>query len=129
MSQREPSPRSVLVEVKPEIIPLCEGSNLASGGMPGKERMSPKTRALDHLSCYISQLEDGQQTLTRANQHLTRENTELHAKLALAQEQLSISTILRQSLEKTQHTSELLSSTLADERASKRQRENHFVIQ
>ena len=106
-----------------------------------------KSRALDHLSRYVAQLEDSQRDLYMANQALTyenaelharlaggeqtltRENAELHAQLAKVQEQLSISVRLRHMLEKAHYTSELLSTTLAEERAGKRQREPHFVVQ
>jgi hypothetical protein len=85
-------------------------------------KLAHKTRTINSQDKYISTLEEEQQVVRKAGQNLILENKELHTKLAHAQEQLGISSNLGQILDKAQHTAEILSSALAEERAAKRPR-------
>ena len=81
-------------------------------------KLGHKTRVINQQDTYIATLEEEKKVWGL----WARERADLLAKNAFLQEQLDMSVFLKKVLEETQHTAEVLASTLADERASKRQR-------
>jgi hypothetical protein len=95
-------------------------------------RLAYKTRVVNQQDKYIAELEEDRRVLVEQKQTLIQEKINLFNENTTLKEQLDLSRHLKQILEKTQHTAEILSSTLAEERASKRQRReegSHFAIQ
>jgi hypothetical protein len=92
-------------------------------------KLAYKTRLVNQQGKYIDKLDDEQQLLKQQNQALVRKEEALLTQIALLKEQLELSQYLKQTLEKSQqtleksqHLADILSSTLADERAAKRAR-------
>jgi hypothetical protein len=88
-------------------------------------KLAYQTRLVNQQGRYIERLDETQKLLIREKDVLLKQNT-------LMKEQLDLSQHLKQTLEKSQFIAEILSSTLAEERASKRQRRDegsHFAIQ
>ena len=79
-------------------------------------KLAYKTRLVNQQGKYIDKLDDEQKLLLQQNQALVRDNM-------LMKEQLELCQYLKQTLERSQHLADILSSTLADERAAKRCRE------
>jgi len=93
-------------------------------------KLAYKTRLVNQQGKYIDKLDDEQQLLKQQNQALVRKEEALLTQIALLKEQLELSQYLKQTLEKSQqtleksqHLADILSSTLAEERAAKRRRE------
>ena len=78
-------------------------------------KLAYKTRVINQQGKYIDRLDEDQKLLVQQNQALVSENMRM-------KEQLELSQHLKQTLEKSQHLADILSSTLADERAAKRAR-------
>jgi hypothetical protein len=98
--------------------------------MEGK--LACQTRLANQQCKYIDKLDKSQQLLVEQKQLLVSERELLLIQNTLMKEQLDLSQHLKQTLEKSQFIAEILTSTLAEERASKRQRSedgSHFVIQ
>lgn len=85
-------------------------------------RLAYKTRVVNQQDKYIAELEEDRRVLVEQKQTLIQEKINLFNENTTLKEQLDLSRHLKQILEKTQHTAEILSSTLAEERATKRQR-------
>jgi len=93
-------------------------------------KLAYKTRLVNQQGKYIDKLDDEQQILKQQNQALVCKEEALLTQIALLKEQLELSQYLKQTLEKSQqtleksqHLADILSSTLAEERAAKRRRE------
>ena len=86
-------------------------------------KLAYKTRLVNQQGKYIDKLDDEQQLLKQQNQALVCKEEALLTQNALLKEQLELSQYLKQTLEKSQHLADILSSTLAEERAAKRRRE------
>jgi hypothetical protein len=85
-------------------------------------KLAHKTRMTNQQSDYISKLEEQHKEQLLEQLAWSRQGVELENKIKVLQEQLDTSNHLRQMLEQARFTAEILSSTLADERAAKRQR-------
>ena len=85
-------------------------------------KLAHKTRVINQQTDYISKLEDQHKAHLLEQLAWSRQGTELQSKIAGLQEQLDTSLNLKQMLEQARFTTEILASTLADERAAKRQR-------
>jgi predicted RNase H-like nuclease (RuvC/YqgF family) len=88
--------------------------------MEGK--LVSKTRVIMQQGKYIDRLDDELQLLKEQNRALVSEKDVLLSRTMRMKEQLELSQHLKQTLEKSQHLADILSSTLADERAAKRAR-------
>ena len=92
----------------------------ACGFLEGK--LVYKTRVIIQQGKYIDRLDDELQLLKEQNRALVSEKDVLLSRNMRMKEQLELSQHLKQTLEKSQHLADILSSTLADERAAKRAR-------
>ena len=86
--------------------------------MEGK--LVSKTRVIIQQGKYIDRLDDELQLLKEQKQALVSETEVLLSRNMRMKDQLDLSQHLKQTLEKSQHLADILSSTLADERAAKR---------
>ena len=106
----------VIPDYQNEIVKLKDAlakKTAACDTIEGK--LAYKTRVINQQGRYIDKLDEDQQLLAQQNRGLARENT-------LMKEQLELSQHLKQTLEKSQHLADILSATLAEERAAKRAR-------
>ena len=114
---------NVIPDYQQEIKALKEAlvkSNSARDTTEGK--LGHKTRIVNQLDAYIVKLEE-EQTLHARGKHAWKlEKNELLIKNSALQEELAQSKDLQKILEKAGHIAEILSSTLAEERAFKRPR-------
>ena len=99
-------------------------------------KLAYKTRLVNQQGKYIDKLEEEQAQHVKDAQAWTHEKVSMQSQITALQEQLELSQYLKQTLEKThqtlekyqqtleksQHLADILSSTLADERAAKRAR-------
>jgi hypothetical protein len=85
-------------------------------------KLAYKTRLVNQQGKYIDRLDDEVQLLKQQNQVLVSEKEVLLSRNMRMKDQLELSHHLKQTLEKSQHLADILSSTLADERAAKRAR-------
>ena len=83
-------------------------------------KLAHKTRVVNQQNDYISKLEEQHKSHLLEQLAWSREGTELQSRIATLQEQLDTSRSLQQMLEQARVTTELLSITLAEERAGKR---------
>jgi hypothetical protein len=106
----------VIPDYQNEIVKLKDAlakKTAACDTIEGK--LAYKTRVINQQGRYIDKLDEEQQLLVQQNRGLVRENT-------IMKEQLELSQHLKQTLEKSQHLADILSATLAEERAAKRAR-------
>ena len=106
----------VIPDYQNEIVKLKDAlakKTAACDTIEGK--LAYKTRVINQQGKYIDKLDEEQQLLVQQNRVLARENT-------VMKEQLELSQHLKQTLEKSQHLADILSATLAEERAAKRAR-------
>ena len=106
----------VIPDYQNEIVKLKDAlakKTAACDTIEGK--LAYKTRVINQQGRYNDKLDEDQQLLAQQNRGLARENT-------LMKEQLELSQHLKQTLEKSQHLADILSATLAEERAAKRAR-------
>lgn len=85
-------------------------------------KLTHKTRMTNQQSDYISKLEEQIKKHLLEQLAWSRRGTELENRIKELQEQLDTCSNLKQMLEQTRFTAEILASTLADGRAAKRQR-------
>ena len=85
-------------------------------------KLAHKTRLTNQQVDYISKLEEQHKTHLLEQLAWSRQGVELQSKITALQEQLDSALNLKQMLDQARFTAEILSSTLADERASRRQR-------
>ena len=88
-----------------------------------KGKLVSKSRVIIQQGKYIDRLDDELQLLKEQKQALVSETEVLLSRNMRMKDQLDLSQHLNQTLEKSQHLADILSSTLADERAAKRRRE------
>jgi hypothetical protein len=116
---------NVIPDYQNEIAKLKEAlakKTAACDTIEGK--LAHKTRIINQQDAYITNLLKIHKLDVAEKQEMTRETVDLINQNAVLKGQLNMSTYLKQILDQTQHTAEILSSTLEEERASKRQR--HF---
>jgi hypothetical protein len=86
-------------------------------------KLGHKTRVINQQDAYIVKLEEDQKLHFQEKQAWSSEKTSLLMKNSSLQEELNQIRALKLILEKVDHIAEILSSTLAEERAGKRPRE------
>jgi len=86
-------------------------------------KLAYKTRLVNQLEVFVVKLEEEQVQHVKDAHVWTHEKVFMQSQITALQEQLELSQYLKQTLEKSQHLADILSSTLADERAAKRRRE------
>ena len=87
-----------------------------------KEGLANKTRLVNQQDTYIAKLQQEQKAHALEKETWTREKADFQGKITGLQQQLNMCDAFRQVLDQSRYTAELLASTLAEERASKRQR-------
>jgi hypothetical protein len=90
--------------------------------------LAHKAHVVTKQEAYISKLEEHIQSLSKSVQAISQANLELLIDQGVLQEKLRAASDVRQMLEKSQHTTEILSSTLDKERAIKRHRQEEGVM-
>lgn len=85
-------------------------------------KLAHKTRMINQQNDYITKLEDQHKSHLLEQLAWSRQGAELQSKITALQEQLDTSRNLQQMLEQARLTAEILSATLAEERAAKRLR-------
>jgi predicted nuclease with TOPRIM domain len=111
-------------DIKPRYVELLERTlaHVTAARDEAVERLEKRGRLVEELTERVESLEREQEALNRQCREFQRKGADEHARVVSLEAQLLTDIELRQLVSKARHTTQVLSTILAEEREAKRAR-------